>query len=274
MNFSISDKLLDRVASVIDWHRQEIKNPESSVLHIPEKDAWKTWDDNRLWCSFFFSIISPGGSKTAREYLKNIEDGRITFELHPEKLATLSDKERIKKIWDFGTGNNFLHKHLDRFFSRRGNIGDIRNFEYKLTNVFTVLMKNGFIEWFETLDKLTGEREKARALEFLPGSKLKVSRDFLNNIGMTSTLIPLDVHVLKEMKEVWGWTVPKATPSNRKKYEEIEDSVRIIAQKIKCRVVEIDKAIFLSANRWLPYERDQRPPNASIDQSFIQHFLR
>jgi hypothetical protein len=41
---------------------------------------------------------------------------------------------------------------------------------------------------------------KAKPLEFLPGSKLKVLRDFLNNIGMTDSLIPLDIHIQYEMR--------------------------------------------------------------------------
>ncbi|MCK5097855.1 MAG: hypothetical protein KAR45_07105 [Desulfobacteraceae bacterium] len=84
---------------------------------------------------------------------------------------------------------------------------------------------------------------KANELTFLPGIKLKVSRDFLNNMGMTDTLIPLDIHILSEMKKEWGWNVPENTPSNQKKYEEIEDAVRKIADIINCKVVEIDKAI-------------------------------
>lgn len=77
----------------------------------------------------------------------------------------------------------------------------------------------------------------------MPGSNFKVTRDFLNNIGMTDTLIPLDVHVLSEMRKSWGWNVPKATPSNRKKYENIEEGVREMAKIINCKVIEIDKAI-------------------------------
>ena len=77
----------------------------------------------------------------------------------------------------------------------------------------------------------------------MPGSNFKVTRDFLNNIGMTDALIPLDIHVLSEMRNNWGWNVPKATPLNRKKYESIEEAVREIAKAIGCKVVEIDKAI-------------------------------
>jgi thermostable 8-oxoguanine DNA glycosylase len=71
-----------------------------------------------------------------------------------------------------------------------------------------------------------------------------VSRDFLNNIGMTDSLIPLDVHILREMGENWGWAVPVQTPTDRRLYEQIEDSVRDIAIRVGCTVVEIDKAIF------------------------------
>jgi hypothetical protein len=245
MSLPIDGELIARVKSVLDWHRREIKNPESLARRIPVKDAWKTWDDTRLWCTFFFSIISPGGSKAAREYINRVEDGEIAFELRPETLGNLSEEKRIKKIWEFGTGKNLLQKRLGRFFSKPENAGDARNFEYKLARVFEVLAANGFLKWFERLDGLADERERARALEFLPGSKFKVSRDFMNNIGMTSTLIPLDgPNILAEMREAWGWRVPEDTPSDREEYEEIEDAVRVIAGKIGCRVVEIDKAIF------------------------------
>lgn len=246
MNLPVNEKVIDRVKAVLAWHRQEIKNPEPLARRIPVKDDWKTWDDNSLWCPLFFSIISPGGARGApREYIKLVDDRKIQFELRPKTLAHLSEEQRIKKIWEFGTGQNALHKRLGRFFSKPENIGDPRNFEYKVANAFAALTKNGFLKWFERLDELPDEREKARALESLAGLKLKVSRDFLNNLGMTTSLIPLDKpNILKQMREEWGWDVPQKPPSNRKKHEEIEDAVRVIANRIGCTVVEIDKAIF------------------------------
>ena len=195
---------------------------------------------------FFFSITSPGSSKNAREYLRKIENGMQDFELKPELLSSLSDGERIKAIWTFGTGKNAIKKHLGRFFSKPENLGDRRNLEYRLNQSFNALNGKGFIKWFEKIDELKNDRLKANELTFLPGIKLKVSRDFLNNMGMTDTLIPLDIHILSEMKKEWGWNVPKNTPSNQKKYEEIEDAVRKIADIINCKVVEIDKAIVSS----------------------------
>ena len=150
---------------------------------------------------------------------------------------------RIKAIWRFGTGHNVIHKRLGRFFSKPDRVGSSSSLEYKLNETFEMLHEQGFITWFENIARLADERLKAKELEILPGSNFKVSRDFLNNIGMTDSLIPLDIHILSEMRNNWGWIVPKMTPSNRRKYDCIEDAVREIAQIIDCKVVEIDKAI-------------------------------
>lgn len=244
MPLTITDEIVRRIQSIIKWHRNEIevKNPE--ILLIPERDVWKSWDDNRLWCSFFFSIISPGGSSNARKYLKLIEDNKIEFELNPAQLSNMPRIRRIDSIWKFGTGDNIIEKRLGRFFSKPDNIGCDGSLEDRVNDTFEKLNDRGFIKWFNQIDKLEGERSKAKELEILSGSKiLKVSRDFLNNLGMTKTLIPLDVHILTEMRKNWMWNVPKSTPSNRDKYENIENIVRKIAKDLGITVVEIDKAI-------------------------------
>ena len=243
MELIITDQIVTQVTSTVVRYRSQLTIRNSSALPLPEKDRWKKWDNNRLWCSFFFSIISPGGSKNARSYLKLIEDGKIEFELHPDKLVAMENKERILVIWKFGTGENHLKKRLARFFSKPENIGKVGSLEFKLNETFQNLVKKGFITWFREIDELDNDRFKAKGIEFLPGSKLKVSRDFLNNIGMTDSLIPLDIHILDEMRTKWKWNVPKSTPNKREIYEKIEDAVREIAKKINCKVVEIDKAI-------------------------------
>ena len=242
IEFRPSAQIINRVRNIVDWHREQLKCC-ADVLPLPERDRWKYWDNNRLWCTFYFSIVSPGGSKNARSYLKLIEANEIEFELSPTDLAKMDTNERILSMWRFGTGSNAIQKRLGRFFSKSNKVGNYRSLEYKLNKTFELLRKHGFILWFEKIDNLENERLKARELEILPGSNFKVSRDFLNNIGMTDSLIPLDIHVLSEMRDNWGWGVPKATPSNRMKYDNIEDAVREIANAINCRVVEIDKAI-------------------------------
>lgn len=116
--FKPSIKITDRVRHIVEWHRRQLEC-RADVLPLPEKDRWQIWDDNRLWCTFFFSIVSPGGSKNARIYLKRIETNEIEFELNPKDLLKLDNSERIKAIWWFGTGRNSIHKRLGRFFSNR-----------------------------------------------------------------------------------------------------------------------------------------------------------
>lgn len=243
MELIITDQIVTQVTSTVERHRNQLNNRNSNALPLPEKDRWKKWDNNRLWCSLFFSIISPGGSKNARAYLKLIENGKAEFELHPDKIVNIENKERILAIWKFGTRDNHLKKRLARFFSKPENIGKAGSLEFKLNETFQNLVKKGFITWFKEIDELDNDRLKAKGIEFLPGSKLKVSRDFLNNIGMTDSLIPLDIHILDEMRTKWKWNVPKSTPNKREIYEKIEDAVREIAKRINCKVVEIDKAI-------------------------------
>lgn len=246
MSYLVDDRILRRVSELLDWYRGAQVDPDSLVLPHPVKDRWKEWDDNRLWCSFFFSIVVPGGSRVARDYLEPIEDGLVEFELRPSRLLPLTTNQRQEAIWKFGRGENRLGKALGRFFSKPGNVGDTRNCEHKLTHIFGILEERGFKRWFEEIDSFDDDRLKAAQLEFLPGAKLKVSRDFLNDLGMTDTVIPLDVHVLAEMNNRWGWHVPKDTPTDRALYEAIEDSVRKIAIELDCTVVEIDKSIYFS----------------------------
>ncbi|MFH1035200.1 MAG: hypothetical protein V1806_11895 [Pseudomonadota bacterium] len=239
----MSEQIISRVSRIVEWHRSQLNVNNPSVLAVPQKDQWKAWDDNKLWCTFFFSVISPGGSINARKYLRLIESGELAFELNPSKLSEMTDEQRIEEIWSLGVGNNYINTRLARFFSKPGKKYVENSLQSNLNDTFLQLKNRGFIAWFVEINKISDERSKAMELEFLPGSKFKVSRDFLNNVGMTETLIPLDVHILGEMIDNWGWDVPKHTPPVRCKYEEIEDAVREIAEKVHCKVVEIDKAI-------------------------------
>ena len=53
MVFPITKEVVNRISSVINWHREALKNNNKAILQVPIKDNWKSWDDNRLWCSFF-----------------------------------------------------------------------------------------------------------------------------------------------------------------------------------------------------------------------------
>lgn len=244
--YSVTDNILKRVQSLLEWYRKAQSDPASKVLPHPIKNRWKFWDDNRIWCSFFFSIVVPGNSRIARDYIEPIEEGLLEFELHPKLLLPFKEKERLRIIWEFGRGKNRLKKALGRFFSKPHNFGIPKNSEYKANQIFSILVKRGFKEWFEQIDQLEDDRAKAQALEILPGVKLKVSRDFLNDIGMTDSVIPLDIHILSEMRQNWNWIVPDNTPASREIYEHIENAVRLIADKLNCKVVEIDKAIYFA----------------------------
>jgi hypothetical protein len=253
MTYNINQEIIQSTSNMVDWYRKEQENPSANVPQHPQKDIWKKWDDNRLWCSLFFSIISPGGSQVAREYLEDIENHEKEFELSPNHLFHLDSKERRKAIWNFGKGHNRLGKQLARFFSKSFINTHPHNFEYKLGNTFDKLYgdyKEDFKQLFYTLNNINDERMKAKHIEeYLPG--LKISRNCLNNIGMADTLIALDRHILSEMNEKWKWDVPKNTPSSRQRYEEIEDAVRLIAKEINCTVVEIDRSIFFyKATSW------------------------
>ncbi|MCK5097854.1 MAG: hypothetical protein KAR45_07100 [Desulfobacteraceae bacterium] len=123
MVFPITKEVVNRISSVINWHREALKNNNKGILQVPIKDNWKSWDDNRLWCSLFFSITSPGSSKNAHEYLRKIENGMQDFELKPELLSSLSDGERIKAIWTFGTGKNAIKSILEDFSANLKTLG-------------------------------------------------------------------------------------------------------------------------------------------------------
>lgn len=208
---------------------------------------WRTWDDNRLWCSLFFTVAAKGGSVVARDYMEDIEEGLREFELHPRMLIPLSSEDRMRAIWEFGRGKNRLGKALGRFFSTPQKYGQPKGYERACTNFFNEFEKHGFTKWLHEIDKLPDERSKAMCLEVVPGINLKASRDVLNDVGMTTSLIALDVQVLGEMREHWKWLVPKQTPSgNRILYEAIEDAVRELANRLGNTVVEIDKAIYFA----------------------------
>jgi len=238
------DNHLDIVSDIVNWYREAHKDPSSLVLPHPEKGRWKQYDDSRLWCDLFFTVAAKGSSKAARDYLEPIEDGFLGFELKVADLKPLNFNERMKLIWEFGRGKNRLGKALGRFFSTPQKYGRNNSYERVCTDFFCAFEQRGFTKWLHEIDKLSSERDKAKELELVHGINLKASRDFLNAIGMTETLIALDVQVLQEMKNNWGWNVPPQTPSNRELYEKIEDGVRDIAKRIGATVLEIDKAIY------------------------------
>ncbi len=242
--FYLEDSKLYVVKDIVSWYREACNDPKSKVLPHPTKYRWKSWDNDRLWCSIFFSIGVKGGSKAARDYIEPIEKGYEDFELKVFELTPLDTESRMRKIWEFGRGNNRLGKALGRFFSRPENFGRKNGFERNITDAFSILEKHGFMDWFYEIDSYSEDREKAKAMEEFPGVGLKVSRDFLNDIGMTDSLIALDLHVLKEMQDNWGWSVPSQTPTDRPLYEAIEDGVRNIARRAGATVLEIDKAIY------------------------------
>lgn len=244
--YLVTDEIIKRVESLLDWYREAQNDPRSKVLPHPIKGRWKKWDDNRLWCSFFFCIGVPGGSRVARDYIEPIEEGLLEFELRPEILLPLSSADRLTKIWKFGRGRNRLNKALGRFFSKPQNMGATSSCEYKINQIFSALAEKGFMKWFEEIDMLGDDIKKVDSLQYLHGVKQKVSRDFLNDIGMTDSVIPLDVHILSEMHNIWGWSVPKETPQGRDIYLAIEDGVREVANKLNCTVVEIDKSIYFA----------------------------
>ncbi len=234
------------VNNLLEWYNKSLSNPNSKVLPHPEYGRWKKWSDDRIWCSVFFSIGVKGGSRAARDYLESIEKGLEEFELPIASLTPLEFGDRMRKIWRFGRGYNRSGKALGRFFSKDENFGRKNSFEKSIAESFGVLEKHGFAKWFREISEYNDDRKKAHFMEELPGVGLKVSRDFLNDIGMTNSLIALDIHVLAEMRDTWKWAVPPTTPNDRTIYEAIEDGVRAVAESIGVTVLEIDKAIYFS----------------------------
>ncbi len=241
---TLDDDKLYLVKSIVNWYCNACNNPSSQVLRHPEFGRWKSWDDDQLFCSIFFAVAAKKRSIEAREYLDLMENHNLNFELQVSMLTGLSYEKKLMKIWEFGKGKNRLNKCLGLYFSTPGNIGRKGNYERTITDFFCAFEDRGFKAWLIKMEKIKSERDRAKQLEFVPGIKLKASRDFLNDIGMTNSLVALDSHVLSEMREIWKWKVPENTPSSRKRYLEIEDGVRDIARRIAATVLEIDKAIY------------------------------
>ncbi|MFZ1682528.1 MAG: hypothetical protein WAU88_00215 [Candidatus Zixiibacteriota bacterium] len=247
MEYQINSDVLRYVEEIVSWYGTASQNRHSRVLPHPAFGRWKSWDDCRLWCALFFTVAAKGGSGVSRDYLEGIEDGYYEFELHPKGLIPLSYDNRMRQIWEFGRGKNRLNKALGRFFSTPQKFGRPNSYERVCTDFFCTFEKHGFTKWLYEIDQLSDERSKAKCLEEVPGISLKASRDFLNELGMTTSLIALDVQVLGEMREHWRWDVPTQTPSgNRGVYEAIEDAVRLIAKQLQLDVLQIDKAIYFA----------------------------
>jgi len=236
--FRLGDEQLVAVSDIVSWYREAQADPRSRVLPHPKKERWREFDEDRLWCDIFFTVAVKGGSRVARDYMQSIEDGTATFELKVSQLRALEPEARMPAIRAFGRGENRLGKALGRFFSLPENFGQDNSYERVCADFFEAFKSRGFTDWLYAIDALVDERQKAMTLELVPGINLKASRDFLNGLGMTTTLVALDVRVLRELKEKWGWNVPLQTPSHdRGLYEAIEDGVRDVAERIGVTVV-------------------------------------
>jgi thermostable 8-oxoguanine DNA glycosylase len=252
---NLSDQKLKQIYDKVIWYRNASKVAKSKVLPHPEFGRWKKWDDDRVFCSIFFCIAARNNSIAARDYLDPIEKGDLKFELKVSDLMPLSDNERIRLIWEFGTGNNRNKARLGIYFSQPHKVNNVgkypktrNNYERVIAETFKLFAERGFIDCLIDIDRHHKQRDKANIVAALipMGVKQKVSRDFLNDVGMTDSLIALDRHVMAELKEIWGWDVRDGTPPNKAEYDEIEDAVRSVAGHLGVTVLEIDKSIYFS----------------------------
>lgn len=87
-------------------------------------------------------------------------------------------------------------------------------------------------------------------LENIYGIGMKTSRCFLMHSRKNCNYAGLDTHVLKYMRES-GIDVPKSTPTNKKKYIELERKFLEIAEKTGKSVAEFDLEIwnYYSSNK-------------------------
>ena len=106
---------------------------------------------------------------------------------------------------------------------------------YRLCSAFL-----GVLQFKGKLDTVTLEE-----LETVKGLGSKTSRFFLLHSRPDQKIAVLDTHILKYMSKQ-GYKVPKVTPSDKKKYREIEDDFLYECRILKKNPAELDLEIWKS----------------------------
>jgi thermostable 8-oxoguanine DNA glycosylase len=144
---------------------------------------------------------------------------------------------------------NFIKKEIKQLrFNER--ISD------NLSEIFTYLEDGGWIELLtelKAIEKDTTKEKERKVIEHIaagnfPGLGPKQARNFIQWLGLSQYVIPLDTRIFKKMKEYGVSPVPKKGEgmSEEPLYRFFEDGMQEIAQRIGVLPCMLDACIFAS----------------------------
>lgn len=181
-------------------------------------DEFKTafnQSDEKLFSELAFCILTPQSKATTAD--------NIIKKLEKTNLLLHGTEDQIKPFLNPIRFNNEKAKRLvvnRDFFSENGKI--------KIKDKIVKLSKDPFLlrEWL---------------VENIEGYGMKEASHFIRNIGLSENqLAILDVHILKNLKELGVIDSDTKIPSTRKKYLEIESKMKDFANEIKIPMDELD----------------------------------
>lgn len=203
------EKKLNQILELYAGKRSEIKKRLEEFRTMFDKS------DEKLFSELAFCILTPQSkAKTAWNIIKKLEENNLLFN---------GTEDQIKPFLNPIRFNNVKAKRLvvnRNFFSKNGKI--------KIKDKLLELSENPVLlrEWL---------------VENIEGYGMKEASHFIRNIGVSKNqLAILDVHILKNLKELGVIDDDTKIPSTKKKYLEIEIGMKEFSNKIGISMDELD----------------------------------
>lgn len=169
-----------------------------------------------------FAILVAG--KTAKTQAEKLN---LFLQDHPVKNGTLNDK----KDSPFEFIQRLINLNMLKLWMMDCKLGQYNRLDKAI---------RGILQFKGKLDSVS-----AQELETIEGIGPKTSRFFLLHSRPNLRVAVLDTHILKFLDEK-GYSVPKATPSSKKKYRKIELDFLAECDKAGKNVADMDLEIWKS----------------------------
>lgn len=218
----------------------ELPAPVFQIYDIVEQNLssrnWKNMKDFSLWKNLCLCILSSNVNfelaKSALEHLVNCE--------LLEPSAILKKKKTRQKL---------ILKELQKsIFKPRKKDGGYRKYRFPLRRSIDLVCAANeiYVNWkdLKYFLKIMKSEESARYhLLKVSGLGLKESSHFLRNIGYSSSLAIIDVHIISFLKELEIIDTEKSTVTT-KEYLELEKIMQHISRKNNLNLSILDNAIW------------------------------
>lgn len=195
------------ISAVQKKHFKTIIDNFSKTTGFPERNTWRTWDDNFIWIKIVTQIVEIGTSLPGKKLLSN---KHLHEEINFFRLKEASEEKEVQSQL-----TNVIKAIGVRFRSKAVEYC-IHNFNFLVQNYDS---PKTFIE---TVDRFETDLDKARKVALhLKGFSHKSSRDFLISLGLAENLIAFDSR-LSDIFKALKLSTPKGYCKSAKKYAAVE----------------------------------------------------